>query len=104
MNHNYQITSVCMSHDGNHVYTGGIDNIIRRFDVRGDVSAPDLELPGHRDTITGLAMSPDGHHLLSNSMDCSLGLWDVRPFVATEDLRRVRQVQRRPDCIVDLSH
>lgn len=27
--HKYQVTSVCVSHDGFGVYTGGIDNIIR---------------------------------------------------------------------------
>lgn len=93
--HDYQVTSICMSSDGAHVYTGGIDNIIRRFDIRGDVSAADMELLGHRDTITGLALSPDETHLLSNSMDCSLDLWDVRPFVPSSrdgrDGRRVRQ-------------
>lgn len=27
--HDYQVTSVALSHDGQHVYTGGIDNVIR---------------------------------------------------------------------------
>ena len=94
LHHDYQVTSMCMSSDGSHVYTGGIDNIVRRFDTRGDVSAADMELIGHRDTITGLALSPDETHLLSNSMDCSLNLWDVRPFVPSSPdgiNRRVRQ-------------
>lgn len=29
LQHDYQVTSVCMSHDGQFCYTGGIDNIIR---------------------------------------------------------------------------
>jgi Prp8 binding protein len=29
LKHKYQLTSVCLSHDGFDVYTGGIDNVIR---------------------------------------------------------------------------
>jgi Prp8 binding protein len=29
--HNYQVTSVCMSPDGNSIFSGGIDNTIRYF-------------------------------------------------------------------------
>jgi Prp8 binding protein len=84
--HDYQVTSVAMSHDGQHLYTGGIDNIIRRYDLRkgeaGSDSQPDMILKGHHDTITGLAISPDGTRLLSNAMDSNLLCWDIRPFVA----------------------
>ena len=104
--HNYQVTAVCLSRDGLSMYTGGIDNIVRGWDLRARAGAailgtaggqtwdwdqvqdtPGLELEqesmglsGHFDTITGLSMSPDGQSLLSNSMDASLRLWDVRPF------------------------
>lgn len=66
------------------MFSGGIDNIIRRYDVRmPDVEVPDLLLQGHSDTITGLALSPDGNVLLSNAMDSVLRTWNVRPFAAT---------------------
>ena len=95
--HDYQVCSVCLSSDGQAVYAAGIDNVIRRFDLRsgfrggalcmGDggennFDTPDLILEGHTDTVTGLALSPDGNHLLSNAMDSQLRCWDVRPFVA----------------------
>jgi Prp8 binding protein len=82
--HDYQITSVCMTNDGNGVYTGGIDNIIRRWDLRmnSEDAVEDLRLDGHTDVVTGLALSPNGNHLLSNSMDASLHCWDVKPFRA----------------------
>ena len=93
--HDYQITSVCMSHDSNFVYSGGIDNCIRyslqlniviefnnciifslcrKWDLRKYQTnmLPDLTLKGHLDTITGLALSPDGSYILSNAMDSSL--------------------------------
>lgn len=100
--HDYQVCAVCLSADGNSVYTGGIDNTIRRFDLRcgsrvgwdadslRNLDSPDMVLEGHTDTITGLALSPDGNSLLSNGMDSRLRVWDVRPFAlggATGDSR-----------------
>jgi len=85
MYHEYQVTCVCASKDGMFIYTGGIDNIIRRWDLRnGEPEKEDLCLAGHADTVTGLSLSPDGDHLLSNSMDASLRCWDVRPFASNE--------------------
>jgi len=84
--HDYQITSVCLSNDGQHLYTGGIDSIIRRWDVRNS-SEPDLLLHGHDDIVTGLSISPDGSYLLSNAMDATVKSWDVRPFIADESKR-----------------
>lgn len=82
--HDYQVCSVCLSADGRSVFTGGIDNIIRRYDVRqGDCEIPDMSLDGHTDTVTGLELSPDGTTLLSNAMDSTLRLWNVRPFAGT---------------------
>lgn len=91
--HDYQVCAVCLSADGQSVYAGGIDNTIRRFDLRSgarsgldpagmDLDTPDLVLEGHTDTITGLALSPDGNLLLSNAMDSQMRCWDVRPFAA----------------------
>ena len=83
MYHNYQVTSLCMSADGATVYTGGIDNVVRSWDVRhGDPKKESLSLVGHADTVTGLALSPDEAILLSNSADSTLRTWDVRPFSA----------------------
>jgi Prp8 binding protein len=82
MRHSYQVTAVAMHSDGEAVYTGGIDNAIRRFDVRQLGKAVEsLQLAGHSDTITGLALSPDNNFLLSNSMDSTVRKWDTRPFV-----------------------
>lgn len=91
--HDYQVCAVALAHDGQSVFAGGIDNVIRRFDLRTgfksgwdasklELETPDLMLQGHTDTITGLSLSPDGNHLLSNSMDAQLRCWDVRPFAA----------------------
>jgi Prp8 binding protein len=70
--HDYQVTSVCMDREGGHLYTGGIDNIIRRWDLRMPSTIPNLTLNGHGNTITGLSLNPEGTHLLSNGMDSNL--------------------------------
>lgn len=76
----YQQLAVCLSPDGTHLYTAGIDNIVRRFDVRSGLHTAELELHGCNDSITGLALSTDGTSLLCNSMDCNLHIFDVRAF------------------------
>ena len=80
--HEYQLTSVAISHDARSIYTGGIDNVIRMWDLRrGEPDEESMTMSGHKDTVTGLALSPDGHTLLSNSMDNTLRSWNVRPYV-----------------------
>ena len=78
----FPITAVCMSEGGDQVYTGGIENVVRVWDLRRD--EPILTLQGHQDTITGMSLSPDGTRILSNSMDNTLRMWDVRPFAPSE--------------------
>ncbi|KAJ3413450.1 hypothetical protein HDV05_008019 [Chytridiales sp. JEL 0842] len=75
----YQVTAVAFG-DEHTVFSGGIDNEIKVWDLRkGAVS---YELRGHLDTITGLRLSPDGGFLLSNAMDNTVRIWDVKPFAA----------------------
>lgn len=74
----FQVTAVALSGDGELVFSGGIDNVVRAWDRRTESVA--FELAQHTDTITGLAVSPDGGSLLSNAMDRRLISWDVRAF------------------------
>lgn len=102
--HDYPVTAVCFGDQSSRVYTAGIDNIIRAWDLR-NVGQPvsvtgagaskeakdaiasayssveTLDLSGHVDTPTSLALSPRGTEILSNAMDSSVRLWDVQPFV-----------------------
>ncbi|EFA74568.1 WD40 repeat-containing protein [Heterostelium album PN500] len=77
--HKYPVTAVCFSDASDQVITGGIDNVVRVYDIRNNESEL-MILQGHSDTVTGLSVSPDGSHLLSNSMDNTLKVWDIRPF------------------------
>ena len=72
------VTAVAWSEDGATVWSGGIDNDIRAWDVRKQEVV--YSMLGHSETITSLRLSPDGNTLLSNSMDSTVRTWDVRPF------------------------
>ena len=79
MSHPFQCTAVAMNGDGTGVFSGGLDGVIREWDLRTGKVRQELE--GHSDTITGLRMSVDGmSYLLSNAMDGQLRVWDIRPF------------------------
>lgn len=85
----YALCAVDISENGEYVYAGGIDNVVKGWDLRKEAELC-LRLEGHEDTITGLKVSPSGTHVLTNSMDMSMRSWDVRAFVESEDNRCVR--------------
>eukprot|EP00467_Chlorarachnion_reptans_P020287 CAMPEP_0114520420 /NCGR_PEP_ID=MMETSP0109-20121206/19566_1 /TAXON_ID=29199 /ORGANISM="Chlorarachnion reptans, Strain CCCM449" /LENGTH=362 /DNA_ID=CAMNT_0001701303 /DNA_START=44 /DNA_END=1132 /DNA_ORIENTATION=- len=78
---NFPVLACCFSDDSTQVFTGGIDEHVKCWDIRKESVVYKLE--GHRDCVTGLELSKDGRYLLSNSMDNSMISWDVRPYVST---------------------
>jgi len=78
----FPVTCVGFSDDGQQVYSGGIDNEIKIWDMRK--GSMWIKLTGHNDTVSGLKLSPDGSYLLSNSMDQTVKIWDVRPYANAE--------------------
>ena len=86
----FPVTAVAFGADGLNVYTAGIEEVVKQWDVRtassnanGDANgapAPLMTLKGHADTITGLRLSPDGSKILSNSTDGTMKTWDIRPY------------------------
>jgi len=81
---NFPVTAVAVSDTGNELFTGGIDNDIKVWDLRK--RAVVYLLRGHQDTVASLSVSPDGQSLLSNSMDNSVRIWDIRPFAPANRL------------------
>ena len=65
----YQLTAVTFNEAADQVIVGGIENVLKVFDLRKNKLL--YTMPGHFDTITGLSLSPDGNYVLSNSMDNS---------------------------------
>lgn len=78
INNGFPVTAVCFSDQSDKVFSAGIDNEIKVWDLRKSQVLMTLE--GHTDTVTGIKLSPDGNFLLSNGMDNSIRMWDVRPF------------------------
>jgi Prp8 binding protein len=78
----FPVTAIALSEVGNELYSGGIDNDIKVWDLRKKAVA--YSLLGHTDTITSLNVSPDSQTLLSNSMDSTVRTWDIRPFAPVD--------------------
>ncbi|KAK5737767.1 hypothetical protein LTR17_006415 [Elasticomyces elasticus] len=83
----YPITAICLAEAGNEVYSGGIDNNIKVWDLR--MKKVSYELKGHADTVTSLAVSPDSQSLLSYGQDNTVRTWDIRPFAPEQRQIRV---------------
>lgn len=88
----FPITAVALSEAGNEIFTGGIDNDIKVWDIRK--KAVVYSLTGHNDTITSLQISPDSQVLLSNAHDSTVRTWDIRPFAPAD--RSVRTFDGAP--------
>lgn len=74
----YPLTAVAFSEGGDQVFTGGVENVVRVWDIRAE--KPLYTMEGHCDTITGMHLNAAGTHLLTNAMDNSLRSWDIRPY------------------------
>jgi Prp8 binding protein len=83
---------VALSEAGHELYSGGIDNDIKVWDLRKQAVA--YSLIGHGDTITSLRVSPDSQSLLSNSHDSTVRTWDIRPFAPAN--RHIRTYDGAP--------
>lgn len=88
----FPITAIALSEAGNELFTGGIDNDIKVWDLRKQ--AVTYALLGHTDTVTSLQLSPDNLTLLSNSHDSTVRTWDVRPFAPAD--RRIQTYDGAP--------
>jgi WD40 repeat protein len=89
---NFPITAIALSEAGNELFTGGIDNDIKVWDLRKQ--AVSYTLLGHTDTVTSLQLSPDNQTLLSNAHDSTVRTWDIRPFAPAD--RRMKTYDGAP--------
>ncbi len=72
------VSSLAFSADGGLLAAGGIDNMVRVWDLRAARTPVPLGVfAGHRSYINQVAFSPDGSTLASASEDGTVGLWAV---------------------------
>jgi len=89
--HGYQVLAVDI--DESRMWTGGVDNVIRGFEIRALTSGsgvdhkPVITLGGHNDSVTGLKVGLGGTRLVSNGMDGCVKSWDISPYVTSENSR-----------------
>ena len=63
----YQILSIAFNETADQIFSAGIDNEIKVWDIRKNGLL--YTMKGHKDCPTGLRLSPDGCFLASNAMD-----------------------------------
>ncbi|KAH8887826.1 WD40 repeat-like protein [Thozetella sp. PMI_491] len=88
----FPITAVAISEAGNEIFSGGIDNDIKVWDIRKKSVV--YSMIGHQDTVTTLKVSPDSQQLLSYALDSTARTWDIRPFAPAE--RHIRTFDGAP--------
>jgi hypothetical protein len=101
--HKRAVTSVAVSADGNHALSGGRDNNVYLWDLRGGGTAPRLSLSGHHEEVQCVAFSPDpdGTFALSGGNDKQVIVWRVEDGKAVQRFTKhtlyVRGVAFSPD-------
>ncbi|KTW32200.1 uncharacterized protein T551_00882 [Pneumocystis jirovecii RU7] len=65
----YPVTAVALNEEGNQLFSGGLDNDIKVWDLRKKSIL--YKMIGHADTITSLNVSPD------------VRIFDIRPYVSS---------------------
>lgn len=88
----FPIIAVALSEAGNELFSGGIDNDIKVWDMRKKDVA--YSLKGHVDTVCSLQVSPNSQTLVSNAHDSTVRIWDIRPFAPLN--RHVRTFDGAP--------
>lgn len=71
--HEFWVTSVAFSPEGNFLATSSMDNTIKIWRLPEATLAD--ELVGHSDIVTRVVFSPDGNILSSSSNDNTIRLW-----------------------------
>lgn len=91
--HSFQVTGCCFNEDTTQIITGGLDGIIRVYEM--STFTPSIILPQLQEMISGIRLAPDGGYLqervvdyesrLSNSLDAGLRVWDINAYFEGEN-------------------
>jgi WD40 repeat protein/energy-coupling factor transporter ATP-binding protein EcfA2 len=89
------IVSSVISPDSRWIVTGGIDNLIRLWDLRALYASP-VVLRGHDSRLVEFHFTPDGHRLLTAGWDGTARLWDLNPLRPVADPESSRLLHAWP--------
>ncbi|KAG2339682.1 WD40 repeat-like protein [Suillus weaverae] len=74
--HDNDVTSLCWSKDGAHIFSASYDGTIRQWrSIDGEEL---VVLRGHTKPIRSFCLSPNERQLVSASNDCSVRIWDLK--------------------------
>ena len=79
---------VAFSPDGKYLVSGGIDRMVRIWDLEKDVELHSLV--GHTADVTSTIFLPDGDRIISSGYDGTLRLWDVQTGACLQIARTSR--------------
>jgi WD40 repeat protein len=68
--------SLCWSKDGAHIFSGSLDNTIRKW--RSIDGQELIVFQGHTNPVRSLCLSLDESYIISASNDCSIRIWDLK--------------------------
>jgi WD40 repeat protein/DNA-binding SARP family transcriptional activator len=85
------IYSLALQPDGKQIATGGIDGIVRIWDLESEILL--FELNGHTDIVSSIVYSPDSKYLATSSIDGSTKVWDVSNEGMAEYLTLARHTE-----------
>ncbi|KAL9267413.1 WD repeat-containing protein [Drosera capensis] len=73
--HKGSVYALAMNDSGNLLVSGGIEKVVRVWDVR--TGSKTMKLRGHTENVRALLLDPTGRFCLSGSSDSMIRLWDL---------------------------
>lgn len=96
--HTNSVFALTYSPDGNHLYSGGRDVMLKSWDVQNAFENK-LDIPAHTLHINAISFSPNGELYATVSMDKTLKIWDTK----SDTLLKVIDKQRNDGHITSVN-
>ncbi len=80
----YAPLALYFTHDGRHLYSGGVGKVLRRWSV--PAWELEAEVPAHENSINTMAVTPDETLLITGSTDSTVKVWSLPDFTPVRTL------------------